>query len=123
MGCPGSAQEGFPKLGQLLGSQGPSAARDPFLLFARIKTGKHLVPMHGHSLSSRAREQLRLLGLPSLHFVQNQGCVLLIFKSEKGAELFYLQLWGGTSNEVIEVIPFFFFFFVLVFCFVEKMRV
>ncbi|XP_056358883.1 uncharacterized protein LOC130259031 isoform X2 [Oenanthe melanoleuca] len=50
------------------------------------------------ALSSRAREQLGLPGLPSLHFLQNQGCVLFIFKSKKGAE-FYLQVWGSTLHQ------------------------
>lgn len=52
LGCPGGAQalsqEGFPKVGQILGSQEQSAARHPllfaFFAFSKIKTGKLLVP-------------------------------------------------------------------------------
>lgn len=76
--------EGFSEVGQILGSKQQSAARHALLFaFSRIKTGKHLVPTPWTLPCPRAGDQLGLPGLPSLHFVQNQGCVLLIFKLRK----------------------------------------
>lgn len=66
------------------------------------------------ALSSRAREQL---GLPSLHFLQNQGCVLFIifFLSLRKEQSFICRY--GEGLYINEVITFFFLIFV------GKMRV
>lgn len=94
----GLPQEGFPKVGQILGSQEQSAARHPLLFaFSKIKTGRHSVPTPwtlpcqepGSSWGSQASPAFTLC---------KTRAVFYLFLSEKGAE-FYLQVWGGTSHQ------------------------
>lgn len=118
VGCAGGAQalpqplwlwEGFPRLGQILGSQEQSAARHPLIFaFSKIKTGKHLVPTPwtlpcprelGSSWGSHASPAFTLCKIRAM---------LYLFLSLRKEQSFICRCGGALFTS--RVIPFFFFF-------------